>query len=407
MNRKIAAVISIVLIISILSYQKVQAVPIAVPAGAVVVIAGGLVVAGCYSEDHESMTEMVEYTWNNISTEMQQEAVRLSLIKDTGVIITDSLLSAIGNAITQRFGEQTGVVSEPYSELAPIEGGYEWPEGGVKSLSDTAGNLFVVVLEGPRTVALYGNGYRMNSLTVSDENKEIIDYGMIVEGTNIKVKRRTRDITTGEVSGWSSGTVLGLISGQVATVAGEGTWSWELDGNRANKEPKRIPLPPGGIPESSSEADDWAWDVTGGQTSDTIESPVANEDVTADTSGIAGAIRTIRNLVSEIADFFNPSLQPTLNMEPLKVSTELFTTRFPFSLPWDFLRAFESMETDGSWEPKFNFSMPAGLPVGNSFDMEIDLTMWNEVADVARKFELLCFDIGLIILTRRLLGGGV
>ncbi|MEN6348279.1 MAG: hypothetical protein ABFD08_02630 [Syntrophomonas sp.] len=403
MKRNLKKIMAVMIIISFLSFEvtKVKAMPIAVPAGAVVVIAGGLVVAGCYSNDHESMTNMVEYTWNHIPAAMQEEAVKLSLYKDTGVIIGEALLSAIGDAITQRFGDKTGTVIE--AQTTPVSGGYTWPTGGVSSFTMDNGDVYSVRLVDGLNIDITKNGNHFNGVSRQPGQIEFADCGIsLSNGLNGGV------VLWFKCTGYAWEYIgMGAATGTLAYVASDTTWSWDLEGNRADKEPKRIPLPPGGIPDVASDADDWAWNNTGSQTSDSIDNPVTGDDVTADTAGIAGAVRSIRNLVNSIAEFFNPALQPTLNFEPLKVSVNAFTTRFPFSLPWDFLRAFTSMKTDGTWQPAFQVTMPAGLPVGDVFDFEIDLSMWQEAADLARKLELLAFDIGLILLTRKLLGGGV
>lgn len=404
MKKKIRAIISIMVLISLITYHvqvtKVQANPIAIGAGATIVIAGGLIAAGCYSGDHESMTNMIEYTWNHLSTEMQEEVVRLSLYKDTGVIIGKALLSAIGDAINQRFGaEESGEVTE--GQMVEAGSDYVWPEHGVQSFSMVNGDVYMIDQVAARRLEIYKNGQLYTFFQINDDHKPYVECGIKLSYGKLAVRYRFENVDV-----WENWVECSSLPSYLAAVE-SGTWTWDLDENRSAKEPKRIPLPPGGIPETADDADNWAWNQTQGKTSETIDKPVTGDDVTADTAGIAGAVRSIRNLVNSIEAFCNPALQPTLNLEPLKVSVNAFTTRFPFSLPWDFLRAFTSMKTDGTWQPAFEVNLPAGLPVGDVFDFEIDLSMWQDAADLARKLELLAFDIGLILLTRKLLGGGV
>lgn len=92
-----------------------------------------------------------------------------------------------------------------------------------------------------------------------------------------------------------------------------------------------------------------------------------------------------------------------INWEPLKINAMKITNKFPFSLPWDIKKSFESLADDGQI-PKFKIDLTDTVL---NVEYEIDLTMWDNIAKVFRGFILVGFDIGLILLTRRLMGGGV
>jgi hypothetical protein len=96
------------------------------------------------------------------------------------------------------------------------------------------------------------------------------------------------------------------------------------------------------------------------------------------------------------------SATDTLNFEPLKVAGTLFTNKFPFSLPWDLKRSFSTLAAENG-NPNFRFTFNTKL-LGYQ-DIQINMSMWSSIISVSKVFELLAFDIGLIFLTRKLLGG--
>ncbi len=91
-----------------------------------------------------------------------------------------------------------------------------------------------------------------------------------------------------------------------------------------------------------------------------------------------------------------------IDFEPLKKLPHIFTTKFPFSLPWDLKRGIESLER-GQWDRKFQIAA-----CGNYWpEKEIDISMFDPIAGIARVVFLLVFDFALIFATRRLMGGDV
>lgn len=126
-------------------------------------------------------------------------------------------------------------------------------------------------------------------------------------------------------------------------------------------------------------------------------------DVTNDTGilrSISTTLKSIKTAVTNITDTTTP-----INMEPLKLSGEIFTTRFPFSLPWDLMRSFQ-LFNDNSFNPVLNVNIPAG-PILPNMDFNIDLSVWSSIVGYVKALELLIFDITLVLMTRKLLGGGV
>ncbi len=74
---------------------------------------------------------------------------------------------------------------------------------------------------------------------------------------------------------------------------------------------------------------------------------------------------------------------------------------FPFCLPFDFYHCIALLNAEPQ-APEFDFSLPVGYKDGEVIweDYHISLDMFSPVAEVVRKFELLAFMLGLIILTR-------
>lgn len=94
-----------------------------------------------------------------------------------------------------------------------------------------------------------------------------------------------------------------------------------------------------------------------------------------------------------------------IDLTPLRVAGQLFTTKFPFSLPWDLLHSFTQLN-GGNFNTKLEINVPdTNILKGMRFS--VDFAQFESIVSVVKVIELLCFDIGLILLTRKLLGGGV
>lgn len=120
-------------------------------------------------------------------------------------------------------------------------------------------------------------------------------------------------------------------------------------------------------------------------------------------NGILSIPRSVSDAVGRFFDLTIP-----INLTPLIVAGTTFSTVFPFSLPWDLYNSFATLNVS-SIKPDFNFdlsSLPLASICGFSY-LEIDLSLFDGLFVVVRTFELILFDIGLILLTRKLLGGDV
>jgi hypothetical protein len=91
-----------------------------------------------------------------------------------------------------------------------------------------------------------------------------------------------------------------------------------------------------------------------------------------------------------------------IDWEPLRRGLYELTEKFPFCLPWDLMRGIQSLESN-QWDRKIEIDVGDGIWP----EMIIDLTIFDEIARIARVVFLIVFDLGLIFATRRLMGGDV
>lgn len=100
----------------------------------------------------------------------------------------------------------------------------------------------------------------------------------------------------------------------------------------------------------------------------------------------------------------DPPADSKINWEPLKVTGTLFTTKFPFSLPWDILRTFQALLIDDPKMPKWDIKWHDQI-LHKDFGFTIDLTSYDRIFKIARNFILVALNVGLIMATRKLVGG--
>lgn len=146
-----------------------------------------------------------------------------------------------------------------------------------------------------------------------------------------------------------------------------------------------------------------------GKTATNLDYTTVNNPPTVDTGAATevGWLTNIYNLLktigTSIARFFDFS--KAINLNPLKLVGTTFTNKFPFSLPWDLLHSMQSLVTNQE-PPIFHFEIPQTVLLP-SWNVDLDFSMWQPIVNVSRIIELLLFDIALIMITRRLLGGDV
>lgn len=100
-----------------------------------------------------------------------------------------------------------------------------------------------------------------------------------------------------------------------------------------------------------------------------------------------------------------PDDSSKIDWKPLQLAGELFTTRFPFSLPWDLYRSFTMFEVGSGKAPVI--SLPINLGEYGDYSVDIDLTVFDDnVVIVVRWTTYVGFLFALVILTNKLIGRG-
>lgn len=97
-----------------------------------------------------------------------------------------------------------------------------------------------------------------------------------------------------------------------------------------------------------------------------------------------------------------PSIAPEMQQQVLSGTAPNLTTKFPFCLPFDLVNSFRVLQAEAK-APHFEWNMKI-----DRFDIdetiEIDLEPFTPVAEILRMLLLLGFIVGLILLTRQIIG---
>jgi len=90
---------------------------------------------------------------------------------------------------------------------------------------------------------------------------------------------------------------------------------------------------------------------------------------------------------------------------PLMMAGTAMTTKFPFSLPWDLMGQLKIFDA-APQAPKFEVNIPEFLKIEDTsipLRFTIDLSMFDKVATMVRWFNIIIWDIALILILRKLL----
>lgn len=123
-------------------------------------------------------------------------------------------------------------------------------------------------------------------------------------------------------------------------------------------------------------------------------------------SDFGATVKTVADVIpaSQTVPTDPPADTSKINWEPLKVTGTLFTTKFPFSLPWDILRTFQALLIDDPKMPKWDIKWHDQI-LNRDFGFTIDLSNYDRIFKIARNFILVALNVGLIMATRKLVGG--
>lgn len=75
---------------------------------------------------------------------------------------------------------------------------------------------------------------------------------------------------------------------------------------------------------------------------------------------------------------------------------------FPFCIPFDLYEIVKVLNVEGRKAPHITFT----FPVGDGWEIDVDLSAYDSVAALLRTLELLVFIVGLAVATRSLIGAG-
>ena len=133
-------------------------------------------------------------------------------------------------------------------------------------------------------------------------------------------------------------------------------------------------------------------------------SPTSNPDGSPDGGVVPGSEPGSEPGSDGSPDLSIPSTPAGLDVTPLKTTGENFTTKFPFSIPWDVKRQFSIFNVEPEapvWKvDRVLFSM-SGKDIRIKFDL--DLSQFDMIAKISRWGVLIAFNIGLILSARRFL----
>lgn len=105
------------------------------------------------------------------------------------------------------------------------------------------------------------------------------------------------------------------------------------------------------------------------------------------------------NLLEPVLQVFD--LSKSINLDKLKFDGNLFTTKFPFSLPFDIKNGF-TMMIEPQRAPNITFNLTNTILKTN---FTLDLSFATIIFQFIRTMEFILFNIALVKITPTLLGG--
>jgi hypothetical protein len=119
------------------------------------------------------------------------------------------------------------------------------------------------------------------------------------------------------------------------------------------------------------------------------------------TGEYTGVLDSILSKISSIADALTTGLIGDISSVQFPQVPSI-TNKFPFSLPWDFARMIGLLYASPEC-PHINMSI--GPPFNSVIDIDLSQILPDTIMSKVRLLELIAFGLGLVLVTRRLLGG--
>lgn len=114
---------------------------------------------------------------------------------------------------------------------------------------------------------------------------------------------------------------------------------------------------------------------------------------------VLAAVQAGAGALQSSVDALPANLAPAVYQPGSSYALDL-TDMFPFCIPFDLYRGSRLLVAEPE-APRFVWDVP--LPLGDTYELVIDLSVFDGVAAIARKMELLAFLIGLAVMTKKII----
>jgi hypothetical protein len=125
--------------------------------------------------------------------------------------------------------------------------------------------------------------------------------------------------------------------------------------------------------------------------------------INAVTNTISSTVASIGEGVQSIVDSIAGAPTVAVNFAPLTIAGSTIATKFPFSIPFDLVNSVSALNVSGV-APHWQYTFPAGIYNGTG-SIDIDFAQFEDWAKVVRWGMLISFSVGLILITRQIIGG--
>jgi hypothetical protein len=125
--------------------------------------------------------------------------------------------------------------------------------------------------------------------------------------------------------------------------------------------------------------------------------------INAVTNTISSTVASIGEGVQSIVDSMVGAPTVAVNFAPLTIAGSTIATKFPFSIPFDLVNSVSALNVSGV-APHWQYTFPAGIYNGTG-SIDIDFAQFEDWAKVVRWGMLISFSVGLILITRQIIGG--
>lgn len=131
-----------------------------------------------------------------------------------------------------------------------------------------------------------------------------------------------------------------------------------------------------------------------------------NPDVPVPTTGTGDVDIPGDTIISKIWHWLTDAPSVPVDLSPLQATGSVFASKFPFCLPFDLLSAFKQFSAGDGTAPVYEFKLALPDVLGGEQMIVLDLSQYNTIAVIFRGGMYLMFLVGLILVTRKIIGAG-